>query len=268
MRTNLSLLLLVILVLPVGPGVAFPAIAPAVVPASAQIQMGNVSPEALPALSLGMEYVSRVRPRPYHPRMYGSPMSMMPVSAQIHGGFFYPTDNFSTGFDGGFRVGPQLDPHIQVGFAMDWWHRSQNEVMDLGTVRAPGGSASEELILSESSANLIPTLMFVQVNGGEELPVIPYGGIGVGYEWLFLSANDFRTGESFDETFGGFGWQAWGGVGLPLGPSVRLNGEIFFNGSEPASEVDVFLTGYGPVTVRDIINMNGIGMRLGLSWGF
>ncbi len=195
-------------------------------------------------------------------------MSAVPLTAQLHVGFFYPVDNFSTGFEVGFRAGPQLDPHIQIGMALDWWHRSDNKVLDMGTVEAPGGVASQELILSESSANLVPVMAFVQVSGGESMPVIPYGGFGLGYEWLFLSANDYLSHESFDETFGGLGWRAWVGAGLPLDWSTLLSAEVFFNGSEVGSEMDVYISGYGPATVRDVIDMNGIGMRLGVSWGF
>lgn len=212
----------------------------------------------------GVNYIRRV----YRPRPYGAPMPVIPVTAQIHIGFFNPIDNFSTGFDGGFRVGPQLDPHILVGLGMDWWHRSSDKVLDLGTVEAPGGTASEELVLSESSANLVPVLVFVQVSGNENMPVIPYAGFGVGYEWLFLTANDYVTHESFDQTFGGFGWQAWAGAGLPLDWRMRLNAEVFFNECKVGTDVDVNIQGFGPATVRDVINMNGVGMRFGVSWQF
>jgi len=205
---------------------------------------------------------------PYYPRAVSSSASAIPLTTQVHMGFFSPVDNFSTGFEGGFRVGPQLDPHFQVGLAMDWWHRSEDKVLNLGTVERPGGTASQEIVLSESSANLIPIMVFVQVSGDENMSVIPYGGIGIGHEWLFLSANDYQTDESFDETFGGFAWRVWVGAGLPLDARVRLNGEMFFNGGEVDSELDVDIPGYGPATVRDVINMNGIGMRLGISWGF
>jgi hypothetical protein len=206
--------------------------------------------------------------RVYRPRVYRRPRGMIPVAAQVHIGFFDPIDNFSTGFDGGFRIGPQPDPHIQFGMAMDWWHRSDDKVLDLGTVRSPGGTASEQLILSETTANLIPILVFVQVSGDEDMAVVPFAGLGIGYEWLFLSADDYVTHESFDQTFGGFGWQLWAGAALPLDRRMRLGAEAFYNGCEAGSEVDVYIEHYGPATVRDVIKMNGFGMRLGVSWGF
>ena len=230
----------------------------------------SIAPAALTFATVSSgdaQYAVRVyRPRVYRPRR--APMATIPLAAQLHLGFFNPFDNFSAGFDGGFRVGPQVDPHIQLGFGMDWWHRSENTVLDLGTVQAPGGSASEKLILSQSHENLIPIMLFVQVSGDENMPVIPYAGFGAAYEWLFLTADDFVTHESFDETFGGFGWQVWAGAGLPLDWRMRVNAEVFFNGCDVGSDVDVDVPGFGPARVRDVIDVDGVGMRFGISWQF
>jgi len=220
---------------------------------------------APPTLALATPFAGGVA---YRPRAYRSHASVMPTTTEIHVGFFDPSENFSTGFEGGFRMGPQVDPHVQLGLAVDWWHRSESSTMDLGSVPLPGGSGSERLVLSRTSANLMPILAFVQVSGDENLPVIPYGGFGVGYEWLFVSADNYLTSESFEQTFGGFGWQLWGGAGIPLGGGTRVNGEVFYNGSEVGSDVDVYIPDFGPATVRDVVKMNGLGMRVGISWGF
>ena len=47
-------------------------------------------------------------------------------------------------------------------------------------------------------------------------------GIGGGYEVLFLSAEDFQTGEKFDATYGGWGWQAWAGLSIPMSNRSRM----------------------------------------------
>lgn len=218
---------------------------------------------AAPSLSLATPFAGGVRYRPrgqYRDRRDWS----MPTWTQLHAGFYEPSDNFGTGFVGGLRIGPMVDPHIQLGLSMDWWHRSIAETEDLGSVPLPGGDGTAEIELSRSSADLVPVMAFIQVGGDEDMAVIPYAGVGVGYEWLFLSA-DFPDGSEFDETFGGFGWQAWGGIGVPLSGRTRLNGEVFYNGSEP--ENDDFVTEFGdPATVR--VKMSGVGARFGLSWGF
>ena len=230
---------------------------------SAAVMAGEVA--VPPTLALATPFVGGVV---YRPRAYRSRASVMPTTTQVHVGFFDPSDNFSTGFEGGVRMGPQVDPHVQIGLGLDWWHKSESTRMRLGDVTVPGGTGSEELLLSRSTADLMPILAFVQVSGDENMPVIPYGGFGVGYEWLFISADDYRTSDSFSQTFGGFGWQAWGGAGIPLDGRTRLNGEVFYNGSEVGSDVDVDYPGLGLVTVRDVVQMNGLGMRVGIAWGF
>lgn len=204
----------------------------------------------------------------YRPRHYRSRAPVMPVTTQMHAGFFDPAEDLGAGFDVGFRIGPQVDPHVQIGVAMDWWHKSENEEIELGTYEGPGGEFESRLVLSESTLDLVPLMAFVQVSGDENMSVIPYAGAGVGYQWLFLTADDYVTRESYDQTFGGFGWQVWGGLGIPLSGRTRLNGEVFYNACEAGSDVDVYLDEYGLVTVRDIVEMNGVGMRFGVAWGF
>jgi hypothetical protein len=241
-----------------------PSLAASVVDVAATTLVAGSAP-APPAFALVTPFAGGVG---YRPRAYRSRAAVMPTTTQIHVGFFDPTDDFSTGFVGGFRMGPQVDPHVQLGLAVDWWHKSDNATLDLGSVPLPGGTGTERLVLSKSSADLLPILAFVQVSGDENLPVIPYGGFGVGYEWLFLTADNYLTSESFDQTFGGFGWQVWGGAGIPLDGRTRVNGEVFFNGSEVGSDMDVYIPDYGAATVRDVVKMNGLGMRFGISWGF
>ena len=105
----------------------------------------------------------------------------------------------------------------------------------------------------------------MQVQGDENQSVIPYGGIAGGWEVLFLSADDFITGDSFDATFTGWGWQAWLGAGIPLSGQARLTGELFVNQSQPEREVTDPTTGQD---FLEIVDMDGVGMRFGLAWGF
>lgn len=283
MRTNLWPVVLAAIAFPataaVSPGVSgrlplnpsFAVFMPGQVSEAPTTGWALVSPRPSPATSFvgGVDYNQRrYLQRVRRPGPYGSPVSAIPLTAQIHVGFYDPFDNFSTGFNGGFRIGPQPDPHFQLGLGVDWWHRIENKELDLGRVQAPGGSASEHLLLSESTADLVPILLFVQVSGDENRPVIPYGGVGAGHEWLVLTASDFVTHESFDQTFGGFGWQVWGGASLPLDWRMRLNGEVFFNECKVGTDVDVNIPGYGPATVRDVINVTGMGLRFGASWQF
>ncbi len=221
--------------------------------------------EAAPTLSLTTPMVAGVR---YRPRGYyrGERSNyFMPTWTQIHAGFLDPTDNFGTSFDGGVRIGPMVDPHVQLGVGVDWWHRNTSQTANVGSIPIPGGGgANAQIELSHSTADLLPVLGFVQVSGDEDMPVVPYAGAGAGYEWLIVSA-DLPDGSTFDQTFSAFGWQGWVGAGIPFSNSrARINGEIFYNGSEPAA--DVILADGTAAHVK--VNMNGVGMRFGVSWGF
>ncbi len=78
-------------------------------------------------------------------------------------------------------------------------------------------------------------------------------------------AEDFQTGQSFDATYDGFGWQLWGGAALPLSGRSRLVGEVFMNNADLEREVFDVVTGE---TIRETVSTDGVGARFGLSWGF
>ena len=102
-------------------------------------------------------------------------------------------------------------------------------------------------------------------DGGAYGCVSAYVGAGAGYEALFVSADDFNTGAKFDATYGGFGWQTWAGAGLSLGQRSRLIGEAFWNRGDLGRDVTEPVTGE---TFREIVNMDGLGARFGLAFGF
>ena len=81
---------------------------------------------------------------------------------------------------------------------------------------------------------------------------------------LFLSAEGVQPEDNFDATYGGWGWQVWGGAAMPLSGRTRLNAEVFLNNSELDRDIDDPQSG----ATREVVPMDGVGMRFGLSWGF
>jgi len=209
----------------------------------------------------------RYRPRrSYYPHERRESYGYRPQGfSQVHLGFFDPEGHPSTGILVGFRGGLAVDPHIQIGANLDWRHKGESDAIVVRQSVGPGGETiTTKQDLERSSSDLIPLLAFLQVSAGD-LGVIPYFGVAGGYEALFLSARNFQTGEKFDGTFDGFGWQAWGGAALPLSSNARLNAEVFVNGAELGRDVDDPSTGQ---TLRETVDMDGAGMRFGLAWGF
>jgi hypothetical protein len=214
----------------------------------------------------GTRYESRYRPRrrgDYYDR--GPRRSWRGVS-QLHAGFLDPEGSADPGFVVGFRGGQQVDDMIQVGIGLDWRNKSGRSAEVLRETVGPGG---ETVIirrdLSRYSSNLFPALLYLQVSGPSNMSIVPYAGFAGSWQVLFLEADDFNTGETFDATYDGFGWQLWGGAAIPLSGRSRLVGEVFMNQADLGRDVyDPFL-GFD---VHETVSTDGVGGRFGLSWGF
>jgi hypothetical protein len=259
------------------PGLALASPAPAVSEAAAVTVStsgsGGVAAEfAANALALGAAFVPGAGQRydavSYRPRSGGrrydrGPWVSSPV--QFHLGGFDPEGDAGQMFVTGFRAGPQIDPHVQVGMGLDWMHKREDQSIVLSESDGPGGTTiSTRQQLSESSSDLFPIMAFIQVNADDDLPVIPYAGLAGGYQVLFLSATDYATNQDYNATFGGWAWQAWAGLALPLSGQMRLTGEVFVNNGEASRDTD------GPlgITYHETVGLDGGGGRVGLSWGF
>jgi hypothetical protein len=254
--------------MPAAPGGAGMALAP--VDLATALAPPEVAPVVYPAPigvspgPAGTRY-DAVRYRPRYERgggRGGNYVSSSPV--QVHFGFFEPNGDGNTSFAFGFRGGPSVDPHIQLGLGADWYHRSDSQREVLGESFQGGQRILTTRVLARASSNLFPVMAFMQVSGGDNLPVIPYAGIGGDYQALFLSATDFQTGADFSATYGGWGWQVWGGAAFPLSGQSRAFGEVFASTGDVERDVDTS----GGFTLRERVKADGVGMRFGLNWGF
>lgn len=219
-----------------------------------------------PAIRIGSE-VTVLESARYRPRRSGyARSSAYGGSTMLHAGFFDPDGDPSRGLLFGFRMGPKVDEHVQLGLGLDWRHKTQSYTELVGTGTGPGGEQIEiRRELSRSTSDWVPLQLFAEINAGSDMGVIPYFGVAGGYQWLGISGDDYNGGDFFDTTFGGWGWQGWGGAAFPLGPRTRLNAEVFVNGADLHRDTVDALTGDD---VRETVSMDGVGMRFGLSWGF
>jgi hypothetical protein len=188
-----------------------------------------------------------------------------PIVSQLHGGYFDASANNTNPFIVGLRAGPMVDKRLQVGLLLDWVHQTKNLANVLSTTQAPGSiTISTKQDTARALMNLVPIMAFAQASGFGLLGIVPYIGAAGGYEVLVISADNFLNGQSFESNFGGWGYQIWAGAGLPLGSRTRLNGELFVNQAELGKTV----TDATGATAKQTVDMNGIGFRLGLAWGY
>jgi hypothetical protein len=217
----------------------------------------------------------RYRPRRYNP----PPPPGHPVSSsggggrsagsltQIHGGVFDPDLGLVNGVLLGFRAGPQFEDRVAIGVGADWRFNEVRNSVVISEESIPGGGTREvRRELSRASTHWVPMMAHLQLSPtGKALGLIPYFGVAGGYQMLFLSAEDFETGQAFQGTFGGWGWQAYAGVGIPLAGPMRLTGEVFLNDATVGRDVEDVITGE---RFRETVDMDGVGARFGIGWGF
>jgi hypothetical protein len=211
-----------------------------------------------------------VRYRPRRPRSRDRyddrPRSRFSGASQIHAGFLDPEGPADPGFVVGFRGGQRLDDLLELGLGIDWRTKSGNETAVLQETVGPGG---ETIIvqrqLNRYSSNLFPVMAYLQISAPSDMGLVPYFGVAGSYQALFLSAEDFQTGEEFEATYDGWGWQLWGGAAIPLSGRTRLVGELFLNNADLHREV--FDPGAGE-TYRETVSVDGVGGRFGFNWGF
>jgi len=175
----------------------------------------------------------------------------------LHGGLFAPVNAKATGTNLGARLGLSLGSHMTLGLLADW-NFKQKSLLDTTSSSLPG--YQPKVLLAKVDAHLIPTMLFLQVKLTNKFPIVPYAGVGAGYEWLILRSNDYRTDETRVTTFANWGWQTYAGMGLRLSDKLRFDGEMFYNGGSLERDI----TDQNGTAWREVVDAEGVGARIGL----
>jgi hypothetical protein len=178
----------------------------------------------------------------------------------LHGGLYAPIDVNATSPTLGLRLGRRLGSHLQGGLLVGWTF--QRKDLEQPVNGLPG--LQPHLILARADGQLVPAMAFLQVSLTEKRFLAPYAGIAAGYEWFFLRANDYRTGEMASATFANWAWESWGGIGMRLDQSLRLDFELFYNGGSLQRDV----SDSNGQSWREAVHVNGVGARVGVEIPF
>jgi hypothetical protein len=175
----------------------------------------------------------------------------------IHGGAFAPIDANALSANVGARLGINLGSPLLFGVSGGWTHYTKNLFQPVSS-ELPG--IEPKVILATASAQLLPAMVFLQATLTEQYFLVPYVGIGAGYEWLFLRAQDFRDGSDQKLTYKNWGWEWYAGMGLKISQGLRVDGELFYNGA--LLKRDVVDSNGEPFT--ETLDLAGVGARIGL----
>jgi hypothetical protein len=177
----------------------------------------------------------------------------------LHGGGFVPNHASATSPTLGIRMSLDLGSHVLLGILGDWSFNAKSLLAPVANA-LPGFEPN--IVLAKVDAQLIPAMAFLQVKLTDKLPVVPYAGVGAGYEWLILNVHDYRTSQEAHATYENWAWQSFAGMGMRLSKGVRLDTEVFYNGGVLGRDV----TDVNGVTWRETVDCNGVGLRAGLNF--
>jgi opacity protein-like surface antigen len=202
----------------------------------------------------------RERPAPYRRQVRRNSQEWLTV----RGGFFDSDDVSENDWLVGLKFSADVANNLSLGVSTDLQRRSDAERSRVEEFRDPAGNLVRTTVTTfETSSNLIPILGVVEMRF-PSMGIQPYLGVGAGYEVLVVDGTDFATNSDFSDTFGGFGWQGHAGVSFALGGNTRLIGEGFWNHSTVTRKIRDESTGE---RVKEEIEVNGAGLRAGLSFG-
>jgi len=181
-------------------------------------------------------------------------------SIQLDGGVFAPIEASGASPAAGMRYCKHFGGHLQGGMLTGWTFKRAKQEATVGGV--PGPESHVEV--ARTDASLVPVMGFLQIDLTDTRFLVPFVGIGAGYEWLVLHGVDHETGLQSKVTYSNLAWQTYAGVGFRLASKWRLNSELYYNGGSLEREVPDADLGIR----REAVHVNGVGVRFGLDMQF
>jgi hypothetical protein len=240
-----------------------PACALALV-ASARPAPAAPAPDAMTPHLLAVDYVSKLPPgvNPDSDKVYQANMNQprsKTGAIHLHGGLYEPIDATSTNALLGARIGLHMGEPVLFGVQTGWTYHTKSEYGPSGG--GPPG-LNPRTVLRTATANLIPAMLFLQVTLTQKFFLAPYVGIAGGYEWLYLSDHNLQTDARQSLTYSDPAWEWYAGMGLRLTRSTRFDGEAFYHAATLGRDLN---DGSG---LRETVDLNGIGLRVGLNFSY
>ncbi len=183
-------------------------------------------------------------------------------------GFLSPSAT-KIGIFPGISYGFNIDNIVDMGIGGDFFYRNERQTRTISVSETPGGTEVEQKqVGSDLTTYYVPLMAAVRIGVPVDLPVIPYGGVGLGWGLLWekvFIAEDTTVeppNEKIDEVnfYNGFNWSVQLGAKYPLSENASFYGETFYNGGKMKKDIERGAEGI----TWDEINMSGLGLRLGI----
>ena len=193
----------------------------------------------------------RTYARVYYPRFRTGAL-------HLHGGAYTPINGSSSAATIGARLGINVGQPLLFGIKSSWTYASKSAFDS--TEYGRDINLEPRVVRATGTAHLIPAMVFLQVTLTEKFPIVPYMGIGAGYEWLVLKAKDYVTEFDTTVTYANPAWEWYAGMGLKISQGLRFDTEVYYNGGTLGRDV----TDVNGIVRREVVDIDGVGARVGL----
>ncbi|HTM00135.1 MAG TPA: outer membrane beta-barrel protein [Candidatus Omnitrophota bacterium] len=180
-------------------------------------------------------------------------------------GTFDPDDQPGNGLWMNGELGSEVGDALDLGVRVNWYHRQSDNSQVVSTYTDEAGNVHERVLDTNNiETNLVPLMAILRVRFPVSRDFQPYVGGGIGWEWLTVSGTD-STGFDFQDDYDGFGGQVFAGLNVGVSPTLNLYGEALWNKSTVSAR---FFDPFVGATIKDEIDMDGLGLHGGLRFSF
>lgn len=180
-------------------------------------------------------------------------------------GTFDPDDQPGNGLWLNGELGSEVGDALDLGVRVNWYHRQSDNSQVVSTYTDEAGNVHERVLDTNNiETNLVPLMAILRVRFPVSRDFQPYVGGGIGWEWLTVSGTD-STGFDFQDDYDGFGGQVFAGLNVGVSPTLNLYGEALWNKSTVSAR---FFDPFVGATIKDEIDMDGLGLHGGLRFSF
>ena len=189
--------------------------------------------------------------------VYAQGNSVLTLSA----GYMNPKDA-KAGIIAGAGLGIALDESVDLGLAVDFFHKNYTEETEVSQVNQEGMASQLYVTEVEYTRTILPIMLTVNV----KIPTSRYFGYfirgGLGYEFLISKEKNFKENTEGSRNFKGMGWKFAGGVFYHVGSRSTLIANVFYNSCEVNRDVKESHQG---LPVKERVDLSGLGFRVGVS---
>ena len=183
---------------------------------------------------------------------------------EFRGGYFNPKGT-EAGFILGTSFGFFFDERVDLSLGIDYFHKNYTKETTVADTSWVSGIDERTVVRElEYNTTILPISASVNVRFPFQYNTSWYVGVGIAYQFLFNSENNFRENIEEKRTYKSFGWLARAGIEYNIGSRSSIFLEALYNNCRVKRNEDV----KEGLPVWNEVDISGLGFRTGLRLEF